>query len=73
MKFSIFLIAKLEICNLGKFSVKLTHRAGSTTDEAWDSPRATESLAWVCRGVAKLLAESKNASMSRNLFMLMTN
>ena len=73
MKFSIFLIAKLEICNLGKISVKLTHRAGSITYEAWDSPHAAESLAWVCRGVAKLLAESKTASMSRNLSMLMTN
>ena len=73
MKFSIFLIAKLEIGNLGKFSVKLTHRAGSITYDAWDSPRAAESLVWVSRGVAKLLAESKTARMSRNLSMLMTN
>ena len=72
MKFSIFPIAKLEICNLGKFSVKLTHCAGAITYEARDSS-AAESLARVYRGVVKLLAESKTASMSRNLSMLMAN
>ena len=72
MKFSIFPIAELEICNLGKFSVKLTRCAGSITYEARDSS-AAESLARVCRGAVKLLAESKAASMSRNLSMLMAN
>ena len=73
MKFSILSITEREICNLGKFSVKLMHHAGSITYETWDSPRGAESLVWVCRGVVKPLAGSKTASMSQNLSMLMTN